>query len=72
MCAAVACRTRYHEHGTRGTLDSMDIGKPKRIIEIEPATLPVPEFAPEPERRVEPDGPAIEPEPAVPADPRSA
>lgn len=26
-----------------GRLRSMDIGRPKRIIEIEPATMPVPE-----------------------------
>jgi hypothetical protein len=40
----------------------MDIGPPKRIIEIEPAVLPVPEPA-----REEPL-PAIEPAP-VPAEP---
>jgi hypothetical protein len=44
----------------------MDIGQPKRIIEIEPATLPLPgEIAPDPE--AEPAArPAREPEPAVP------
>lgn len=40
----------------------MDIGRPKRIIEVEPALLPVPESIPMPEPRTEPD-----PIPAVPA-----
>ena len=42
----------------------MDIGKPKRIIEIEPATLPVPgEAVPENEPSRQPDR---EPAPAGP------
>ncbi len=42
----------------------MDIGKPKRIIEIEPATLPVPgEIEPETEPSRQPDR---EPAPAGP------
>ena len=42
----------------------MDIGKPKRIIEIEPATLPVPgEVEPETEPSHQPDR---EPVPAGP------
>jgi hypothetical protein len=42
----------------------MDIGQPKRIIEIEPATLPVPgEEVPEPEPARQPDR---EPAPAGP------
>ena len=40
----------------------MDIGKPKRIIEIEPASIPVPETIPAPEPL-----PASTPEPAAPA-----
>lgn len=40
----------------------MDIGRPRRIIEVEPALLPVPESIPMPEPRPEP-----EPAPAVPA-----
>lgn len=40
----------------------MDIGKPKRIIEIEPASIPVPETIPAPEPL-----PAPTPEPAAPA-----
>ncbi|MEO8422830.1 MAG: hypothetical protein ABI595_02830 [Actinomycetota bacterium] len=40
----------------------MDIGQPKRIIEVEPVTLPVPEAIPVPEPR-----PAQTPEPAEPA-----
>jgi hypothetical protein len=51
----------------------VDIGQPKRIIEIEPATLPVPGDLPAaPERRAVPDEPAVEPEPAAPADQRSS
>ena len=43
---------------------AMDIGQPKRIIEIEPVTLPVPgEEVPEPEPARQPDQ---EPAPAVP------
>lgn len=43
----------------------MDIGPPRRIIEVEPVTLPVPEVLPEPEEVPEP---APEPvrEPAAP------
>jgi len=40
----------------------VDIGKPKRIIEIEPASIPVPETIPAPEPL-----PAPTPEPAAPA-----
>jgi hypothetical protein len=46
----------------------VDIGQPKRIIEIEPATLPVPGEV-EPERRPEREPtrePAREPVPASP------
>jgi len=44
----------------------MDIGQPKRIIEIDPATLPLPgEIEPDPEA-APPVRPAREPEPAVP------
>lgn len=32
----------------------MDIGPPRRIIEVEPVSLPVPEILPEPERIPEP------------------
>jgi hypothetical protein len=48
----------------------MDIGQPKRIIEINPVTIPVPgELEPE----LRPDGAPSEPVPAIPepADPRS-
>ncbi|MGZ8596700.1 MAG: hypothetical protein ACXWXB_00725 [Actinomycetota bacterium] len=42
----------------------MDIGQPKRIIEIEPVTLPVPgEVLPDPEPAVRPDR---DPAPAAP------
>ena len=41
---------------------SLDIGLPKRVIEIEPATLPVPEPAPILEPTVDPL--PAEPEPA--------
>jgi hypothetical protein len=40
----------------------VDIGKPKRIIEIEPASIPVPETIPAPEPH-----PTSTPEPATPA-----
>ena len=42
----------------------MNIGRPKRIIEVEPAQLPVPETLPEPLPTSEPDR---EPAPADPA-----
>jgi hypothetical protein len=40
----------------------VDIGQPKRIIEVEPVSLPLPEAIPAPEPR-----PAKVPEPAEPA-----
>ena len=40
----------------------MDIGQPKRIIEVEPVSLPLPEAIPAPEPQ-----PASVPEPAEPA-----
>ena len=40
----------------------MDIGQPKRIIEVEPVSLPVPEAIPAPDPQ-----PASVPEPAEPA-----
>ncbi len=40
----------------------MDIGQPKRIIEVEPVSLPLPETLPTPEPQ-----PAKTPEPAQPA-----
>jgi hypothetical protein len=40
----------------------VDIGQPKRIIEVEPVSLPLPETIPAPEPR-----PAKAPEPAEPA-----
>jgi hypothetical protein len=40
----------------------MDIGQPKRIIEVEPVSLPVPEAIPVPDPR-----PVSAPEPAEPA-----
>lgn len=40
----------------------MDIGRPKRIIEVEPALLPVPEALPMPDAV-----PESEPAPATPA-----
>ena len=48
----------------------MNIGEPKRVIEIEPVTVPVPETIPVPEPSPEPEPslePVPEPEP-VPAD----
>jgi len=40
----------------------VNIGKPKRVIEIEPVSTPVPEVLPDPV-----PAPAPEPEPAQPA-----
>ncbi len=40
----------------------MDIGQPKRIIEVEPVSIPLPETLPDPEPQ-----PAKTPEPAQPA-----
>jgi hypothetical protein len=40
----------------------VDIGQPKRIIEVEPVSLPLPETLPTPEPQ-----PAKTPEPAQPA-----
>jgi hypothetical protein len=42
----------------------VDIGRPKRIIEVEPASVPVPESLPIPDTRPVPD-----PAPAIPARP---
>jgi len=41
----------------------MDIGEPRKIIEVEPATLPVPETIPLPETDPAPARP-VPPEPA--------
>jgi hypothetical protein len=38
----------------------VNIGQPKRIIQVEPVSVPLPEFVPEPA----PSEPAREPEPA--------
>jgi hypothetical protein len=38
----------------------MNIGQPKRIIQVEPVTVPLPEYVPEPA----PVEPVSEPEPA--------
>jgi hypothetical protein len=43
----------------------MDIGEPRKIIEVEPETIPVPETIPLPS--TEPS--RVEPEPAGPAEP---
>ena len=43
----------------------MDIGPPRRIIEVEPVTLPVPETIPEPAQVPEP-APVRGPDPAAP------
>ena len=45
----------------------MDIGKPRRIIEIEPVSLPLPDLVPDP--APEPARPAEPAEPATPAKP---
>lgn len=51
----------------------MDIGRPKRVIEIEPVSIPVPEHVPIPEPihepETEPAEPMHEPVPAEPGHP---
>ena len=42
----------------------MDIGQPRRIIEIEPVSLPLPDLVPEPA-----PVPAAPPKPAAPQEP---
>jgi hypothetical protein len=44
----------------------MDIGPLRRVIEVEPVSLPVPERLPDPEREPVPER-APEPEPADPS-----
>jgi hypothetical protein len=46
--------------------DRMDIGEPRKIIEVEPATIPVPETIPMPQTE-----PASEPVPVAPEEPVS-
>jgi hypothetical protein len=63
--------------GSRETVDlhrrtAVDIGLPKRVIEIEPASLPVPEPAPLLEPSVDPHPEAVpepEPEPVLVPEP---
>jgi hypothetical protein len=43
----------------------VDIGRPKRIIEVEPATVPVPESLPMPESVPAPDPAPLSPAPPV-------
>jgi hypothetical protein len=50
---------------TRREEEAVDIGQPRRIIEVEPVTLPVPETLPEPAQVPEP-APVPGPEPATP------
>jgi len=44
----------------------VDIGRPKRIIEVEPVSLPVPEVVPDPEPAT-PEPAPVEPERSRPA-----
>jgi hypothetical protein len=53
-------RGRQATPPTPGEVTTIDIGRPKRIIEIEPEDLPLPEAVPVPE-------PVQVPEPAEPA-----
>jgi hypothetical protein len=46
----------------------MDIGEPRKIIEVEPATIPVPETIPIPETEPGP----VEPLPVAPTEPALA
>lgn len=47
----------------------MDIGPPRRIIEVEPVTIPVPETLPEPEQIPEPVREPVGPGEGVPERP---
>jgi hypothetical protein len=47
----------------------VNIGRPKRIIEIEPDTLPVPEFLPDPLPEGIPEPQPVEPAHRQPAEP---
>jgi hypothetical protein len=47
----------------------VNIGRPKRIIEIEPETLPVPEFLPDPQPEGMPEPQPVEPAHSQPAEP---
>ena len=42
----------------------MNIGQPKRIIQVEPVSVPLPEYVPEPEPAEPAQRPVREPEPA--------
>ena len=44
----------------------MDIGRPKRIIEVEPASLPLPDVVPDLEPAT-PEPAPVEPDPSRPA-----
>jgi hypothetical protein len=55
--------------GVRWSTKGMDIGLPKRVIEIEPASLPVPEPAPILEPSIDP---RPEPEPILVPEPTPA
>lgn len=47
---------------------SMNIGRPKRVFEVEPVSIPVPEVLPEPEAEPVPAAePIPAPEPAAPS-----
>jgi hypothetical protein len=48
------------EPALEGEVDQVNIGQPKRIIQVEPVSVPLPEFVPEPA----PSEPVREPEPA--------
>ena len=41
----------------------MNIGQPKRIIQVEPVSVPLPEYVPEYEPQTAPAEPVREPEP---------
>jgi hypothetical protein len=48
----------------RGGDAKVNIGQPKRIIQVEPVSVPLPEFVPEPAPAEPVREPAREPEPA--------
>jgi hypothetical protein len=59
----VACvGAEAHNDRTGGRKEgTLNIGEPRRVIEIEPVSVPVPEQVPVPAPEPEPDAPAREP-----------
>jgi hypothetical protein len=59
-------RTNWASLESRSEGGRVNIGRPKRIIEIQPETLPVPEFLPDPLPEGIPEPTPASPEPVEP------